>query len=340
MQATSINDHAHAPTDIRYLNAADVDAAMPDVAERLVLAERAMVALVHDAELPAKIGVHPRPDGSFAHAMPALLRPASGDGPDLLGLKWVTGYASNRSLGLPAINALVILNDASTGRPIAILDGGPITAQRTAAVSGVALRRFGPPTTGGVRVAIVGAGVQGVTHLEVIGHVLPGAELVIHDRHPERAEALARTARATPGIGGATVADHLASASSGADVVMTAASFTTPDRRGTLNEGMLRPDATIIAVDYATMCAASIAETAALFLVDERAQFVANRAAGQFERYPDPSATLGEAILAGTPRPPTGRVLVTHLGVGLADVIFATAILERALALGLGMALR
>ena len=66
---------------------------MPTVEERLALAERTMTALVADAELPPKIGVHPRPDGSFAHAMPAHLRGADPDGrDDLLGIKWVAGF--------------------------------------------------------------------------------------------------------------------------------------------------------------------------------------------------------------------------------------------------------
>jgi len=65
---------------LRYLSAADVTAAMPALDERLRLAERTMVALVADAELPPKIGVHPRPEGSFGHAMPAHLR-----GPDPAG---------------------------------------------------------------------------------------------------------------------------------------------------------------------------------------------------------------------------------------------------------------
>ena len=69
---------------------------------------------------------------------------------------------------------------------------------------------------------------------------------------------------------------------------------------------------------------------AALFLVDQREQFLANREAGDFDGYPDPTATLGEAILAGTARPAAGRVVVTHLGVGLADLVFGDAILERA----------
>jgi ornithine cyclodeaminase/alanine dehydrogenase-like protein (mu-crystallin family) len=87
------------------------------------------------------------------------------------------------------------------------------------------------------------------------------------------------------------------------------------------------------------MCSAEVAREAALFLVDDRGQFLANRDAGQFDGYPDPGATLGEAILAGTPRPASGRVVITHLGVGLADVVFADAIVRRAEAAGLGTTL-
>jgi ornithine cyclodeaminase/alanine dehydrogenase-like protein (mu-crystallin family) len=66
-----------------------------------------------------------------------------------------------------------------------------------------------------------------------------------------------------------------------------------------------------------------------------REQFLANRAAGAFDDYPDPAATIGEALIAGSQRPP-GRVVVSHLGVGLADVIFGRAILAEAERRGLG----
>src|SRR5688572_2345866 len=179
------------PIRTRFLSAAEVGAAMPPVQERLALAERTMTALVADAELPPKIGVHPRPAGSFAHAMPAALRDPGDASFDLLGIKWVAGFPDNHRVGLPAINAVVILSDPLTGLPRAILDCGSITAQRTAAVSGVAIARFGP--TGlprAPRAAIVGAGVQGHSHLEVLGHLLPGVELAVHDRHAERADGL------------------------------------------------------------------------------------------------------------------------------------------------------
>ena len=326
---------------IRYLSAADVSAAMPPVAERIALAERTMTALVADAELPPKIGVHPRPHGSFAHAMPALLRDTRGSATsDLLGIKWVAGFPDNRASGLPAINAVVVLNDAGSGLPRAILDGGPITAQRTAAVSGVALDRFRPTELGRPpRAAIVGAGVQGHSHLEVLGHLLPGVDLVVHDVHPDRAAALAEAARATAGIKDATVAGSARDAVRDADVVVTAASFTDPEHRQAMTPDWLAPDALVIPVDYATLCSARVARDAALFLVDDVGQFVANRDAGQFDGYPDPTGTLGEAVLAGTQRPVRGRVVATHLGVGLADVVFADAILARAETVGLGTVL-
>jgi ornithine cyclodeaminase/alanine dehydrogenase-like protein (mu-crystallin family) len=324
---------------VRFLSAADVTAAMPPIEERLRLAERTMTALAEGSgELPPKIGVHPRPDGSFAHAMPAYLRgpdPAATD--DLLGIKWIAGFPANRAAGLPAIHGLVLLSDPETGAPTAILDAGPITAQRTAAVSGVAIRLFAPAITGRpARAAILGAGVQGRSHLAVVGHLMPGVELTIFDRHPDRAAAFAPEATSVAGIGRASVAASAIEATRSADVVITAASFTAPPDRQALTDDWLGPDSLVVAVDYATYVAAAVARSAALFVTDEREQFLANREAGNFDGYPDPTLTLGEAILAGTPRPARGRIVVSHLGVGLADLVFGDAILRRAEAAGIG----
>ena len=327
-----------APT-LRYLSAAEVDAAMPPLDERLALAERTMVALVADAELPPKIGIHPRPDGSFGHAMPALLRgvdPAGGD--DLVGMKWIAGFPGNRARGLPALHGLVLLADPMTGVPTAILDAGPITAERTAAVSGVAIAHFAPGVEGRPpSVALIGAGVQGRSHLAVLGRVLPGLRLAIFDRHPDRAEMLAGAARLTPGIEEARVTETARDATSTADVVVTSAAFG-PVRQVMTGDWLTR-DALIVPVDYATYCAAEVARDAGMFLVDQREQFLANRDAGLFDDYPDPTATIGEAIVREITRPATGRVVVSHLGVGLADLVFADAILRRATAAGMGTVL-
>ena len=324
-------------SSLRYLTGTDVRAAMPPLAERLELAERTLIALVADAELPPKIGVHPRPAGSFAHAMPAHLRGPRADGADdLLGIKWIAGFPANVARQLPAIHGLVLLTDPQTGLPRAILDAGPITAERTAAISGVAIARFAPVSGGRpARVAILGAGVQARSHLPILGHLLPGLELTVFDRHPDRAAGLVVGAGQTPGIGSARAVATAREATRAADVVVSAASFAAPADRQVLTADWLAPDALVVAVDYATYVAASVARAAGLFLVDQREQFLANREAGNFEGYPDPGATIGAAILAGTTRP-AGRVLVTHLGVGLADLVFGDAILGRAIAAGLG----
>ena len=89
----------HLPA-LRYLTGADVVAAMPSLPERLALAEATLRGLAEGAELPPKIGVHPRPQASFAHAMPALLSGLADDGSgDRLGMKWVSGNPANNAVG-------------------------------------------------------------------------------------------------------------------------------------------------------------------------------------------------------------------------------------------------
>lgn len=327
---------------LRYLAGADVIAAMPAPSERLALAELTLRGLAGGAEMPPKIGVHPRPDGAFGHAMPAYL---PGDDPsgteDLVGMKWVLGYPTNTALGLPGIHGTLLLSDALTGVPVAVMDAGPITAQRTAAISGVAIRAWAPRVEGRApRAAIIGAGVQGSSHLEMLAHVLPGVSLRVFDRDPGRAAALAAGAGTTPGIAEASAAPGARDAVEGADVVITAASFVPPPQRQVMTGDWLDPETLVIPVDYATYCAAAVARDAALFVVDHREQFLANRDAGLFDGYPEPAAMMGEvlATTTGADRP-TGRIVATHLGTGLADVVFGSAILATATARGLGMVL-
>jgi ornithine cyclodeaminase/alanine dehydrogenase-like protein (mu-crystallin family) len=337
----------HPAPPIRHLSADDVLSVLPDVATRLDLARRTLVGLVEDAELPPKIAVHPRSEASFAHAMPALLRGDASDGSaDLLGMKWVTGFPANADHGMATIHGIVILSDGRTGVPRALLDAGAITAHRTAAVSGVAIERWGlrrearageSPATRGPRVAILGAGVQGQSHLPVLAHLLPGARLVVTDRAPERAASLAERA-AELGFGDVELAPDVIGAVEGADLVLTLLSFG-PDRQVVPAESFA-PGATIVAVDYDMCVPAIIAREAAdarAFLVDDRGQYLFTRAGAVFAGYPDPpsGAMLGEVVRDGRPRP-DGRVLVTHLGVGLADVVFGDAIVRAAESAGVG----
>jgi len=77
---------------------------------------------------------------------------------------WVTKLVSfcpgNKVSGRPSIYGTVVLNDAKTGEPLAILDGSAITAMRTAAVTAVGIRHLSPVNSHSL--GIIGTGGQGV----------------------------------------------------------------------------------------------------------------------------------------------------------------------------------
>jgi ornithine cyclodeaminase/alanine dehydrogenase-like protein (mu-crystallin family) len=251
-------------------------------------------------------------------------------------MKWIAGSSSNRARGLPAMAALVVLNDAATGRPVAILDGGVITAARTAALSGAALRALGPPAgAGSVHAVIVGAGMQGRAHVTMLAAERPGVSIDIVDRHPERARALADDAVRMAGIAAAGVPGDAGSALRVADIVISATAL---GGVPTLGPRDLAPAALVMPVDYGAYVTADLVAAASVFAVDDVAQFTANRRSGRLAGWPDPTGSLADHLLGRTQRP-DGLAVALHQGPGVADVILADAVLRRAVAAGLGVLL-
>jgi len=146
----------------------------------------------------------------------------------------------------------------------------------------------------------------------------------------------------------ATVASSAQEAVGAAQVVVTVASLGGASQ--VMGPSWLKPGTIVIAVDFATYASAELARAVERFVVDDREQFLAYRAAGYFEGYPEPAATMGDELdraeghapSRAHRRPGAGEgipALVTHLGVGLADVLFADAIRQRADAVGAGIEL-
>ncbi len=75
------------------------------------------------------------------------------------GTKSLTVFPENAAKGLPVIDGLMVLNDYETGKPLAALEGKTLTALRTGAVGGVAIRHTTPESA--FSVGIIGAGTQG-----------------------------------------------------------------------------------------------------------------------------------------------------------------------------------
>jgi alanine dehydrogenase len=319
---------------LRYLSRADVEACLPDAARQLDLARRALEALASGgAEMPPKVGVHPRP-GALLHAMPAWVHDR-----DLVGMKWVSAYPGNTARRVPAIQGVIVVNDADTGTPRAVMDAAIITAARTAAVSGLAVTVLAQ--TAVARIAIIGSGTQARSHVRLLADVIPGTEIVAYDRHPERASEFADFASRLPGVERARAAETARAAVDGADVVITGGAITNAQQ---MTPDWLTAPALVIAVDFAAHVSAQLAAEAGAFVVDDRTQFEAYRAAGYFDGYPEPTATLGELASPGTARtgkrangaPAKAHTVVTHLGVGIADVLFADEVLRTAEVRGVG----
>ncbi len=310
-----------------HLSEADVAALLPSPADAIALARRALAALADGrAELPPKPAVHPRPD-AFANAMPAYVE----DG-DLLGLKWVAVHPANAAAtDLPTINGLVILADAGTGLPLAVMDAAALTGARTAAVSGACIEALAPSAAG--HVAITGAGLQARTHLAMLdatGH----RSVSVQARRPASAEALrAWAAERVPDVE-LTCVETQADAVEGAAIVITAVPIGTVGCR--LDPGLIRPDALLLPLDYATSVGADIAAASHLY-ADDVGQLLRYRDAGAFPGYPEPAGYCGAAIRA--PRP-DGAVVCQNLGNGAVDLIFADHLLRAAAAGGVGVQLR
>ena len=116
----------------------------------LVKALRAM--FIEGCEVPAR---HIHSIDTTGEAATMLLMPAWKKG-GRLGLKLVNVFPSNAGTGIPALHTSYLLYDASTGVPLAQIDGNEITSRRTAAASALAASMLANESAR--RMLVVGAG--------------------------------------------------------------------------------------------------------------------------------------------------------------------------------------
>lgn len=205
----------------------------------LASAERAFLALAGDEVVsPMPMGVEfPDVHGEI-HVKGAYIK-----GSPVFAFKVATGFYGNVELGMPTGSGLVLVFDAKTGFPLAVLaDNGYLTDLRTAAAGALAVRHLTAPGRPLV-LAVVGAGVQGRFQANMIRQVRHLKEIRVWSR---QASSRKRYVMDMSPVLGAPVYDfaHVGDAISGADVVVTA----TPSQVPLILPGMLRPGATVIAV--------------------------------------------------------------------------------------------
>jgi ornithine cyclodeaminase len=132
---------------------------------------------------------------------------------------------ANAGRGLPTVQAVVVWFDATTGRPVALLDGATITAMRTGAASGVATRLLARPDA--ATLAMIGAGGQAEWQVRAVLAARPIREVLVHARHAEGRDAFADRMAAATGVAVRAVASAR-EAVEAADVVCCATTSTEP----------------------------------------------------------------------------------------------------------------
>lgn len=303
---------------MRYLSEQDVQDVLVDYPRLIALVTHALERVAdRSAQQPPKVALTHALSGRFTHAMPAAVNTATNE--RISGVKWISG-----SPGTP-ISGVVLVEGELDGFK-GIVQAAGLTAARTAAVSGAAIRvarrGLGPVA----RVAFLGGGVQAHSHRAMLAAELPAASVAFLTR---------RSASELPLRAGDRVAENAEEALRDADLLITAAAFGTEARA--LPLGLLATDATIIAIDYATSIrgedlALLRAHRPVRFMTDSAEQFEATRAAGKLDGWPEISDEIGAS--GGAEH--AGTTVVNHLGIAACDLLLADLLLARAEERGIG----
>ncbi len=312
---------------------ADVERLLP-MASCIDVMEQALVAVTRgEALLPLRqvLRLHGGRD-AFA-VMPAILGPS-------IGAKIITVFPGNDVTPYESHIGVILYFDDVHGRLLAIIDASSVTAIRTAAVSGLATRLLANPEAS--RLALLGAGVQAMTHLEAMRAVRPVGSVRVWSRDAGRRARFVEWARAQTGLD-VRAADSAEEAVRDADIICTV----TAAREPVLNGEWVAPGTHINAVGASIASARELDSEAvqqSLLYVDRRES--AMHEAGDFlipreEGLVDNDHIRGELGELADGRVPgrtnaSDRTLFKSLGLAVEDVACARFIHQRALAEGTG----
>ena len=325
------------------LDAADVRRALP-MAAAIEAMKRAFAALSDGrAVVPERVHLAVEPHDGVSLVMPALV---DDDGQEALAVKVVSLFDRNAERGLARIQAAVLVLEADTGRPVALLEGATLTAIRTGAASGAATDLMARPDSR--TVAILGAGVQARTQLEAVCTVRPIETVRVYDPLAGAVASLIdEMAGRSPIPADVRAAANAREAVAEADVVCAATTSRTPVfsdadlKAGThVNAvGSYQPDVQEVPAETVVRAHlvvdsrhAALAETGDLIRPIRDGLITADHV----------RAELGELVL-GRAKGRTDEEEITlfkAVGVAVQDAVAARAALDRAEQLGLGQQVR
>ncbi len=179
---------------------------------------------INTGKLVTRWGDTPEDENKYGriNAMPGFI----GGGYNVLGIKWIGSGPNNIKNGLPRASVTVVLNDAETKLPIAIADGTNISAKRTGAVGGLAIKYLARKNA--ETMLICGAGAQGRTQLEAaLVECSTLKKIYCYDLYFDRAELFATEMTEKYGIEVIPV-ENLKDATEKSDIIVTVTLATDP----------------------------------------------------------------------------------------------------------------
>ncbi|HTX43297.1 MAG TPA: ornithine cyclodeaminase family protein, partial [Methanocella sp.] len=187
-------------------------------------------------EMPSKIYLDVKGYGDF-RAMPAYVPSI-----DTAGIKWVSVYPGNPSMGLPTVMATLLLNEPQTGKLLCAINASSLTDLRTGAAGGVAAKYLA--RKGSAVIGIIGSGhqawTQALAYREVFGDRIKFVK--VYSPHLEHADAFAGRVRAE--LGYDAQAYKSAREAADADIIATV----TPARRPVLIADWVKPGTHVNAI--------------------------------------------------------------------------------------------
>lgn len=118
------------------------------------------------------------------------IMPSYSDVLKMAGTKIVNVHPDNPKIGLKTVMAVVVLNEAKTGLPLALMDGTYLTGMRTGAASAVATKYLARKDAG--TLGVIGAGYQSIFQIAAITKVRKIKEILVYDLFEKQVEKLAK----------------------------------------------------------------------------------------------------------------------------------------------------
>jgi ornithine cyclodeaminase/alanine dehydrogenase-like protein (mu-crystallin family) len=291
--------------------------------EGLLAVETAFRALAEGRVVqPPPLGMELDEARGEVHVKGAFLK-----GEPVFAIKVASGFYLNSQRGLPTGSGLVMVFDASTGFPLALLqDNGFLTELRTGGAGALAVRHLAPNRP--LKTAVLGAGSQARYQLRAMARVRKIRELRVWSPVPEEVVAYEEEMATELGVP-VSGWDSVEEAVQGADLVVTV----TPAREPILALDWLLEGATVVAVGSdgpeKQELAPEILGSAGKVVVDSRAQCLrlgeTHHAVSAGVLTPEGiHGELGEVLLGTRPGREGDELIVCDLtGVGAQDAAMA-----------------